>query len=736
MYYSHTPNDEGHGNWHGLAEHLRGVAAKARRFAESFGGGALAYWLGLIHDIGKYSDEFQGYLYECHRAQLAGEVSGGRGPDHSSTGAWLAFHLFGTAPLAAIVAGHHGGLPGTEHLHTRLASRDEHHIRNVISQGLAEVSELDETDELDIPAPFASNNNLQLEMFHRFLFSALVDADYLDTEAHFDLKLAEARKYGSNHIQSLQQRFMNEYELKFGRATITDPRTVNDVRHVVFNRCLETARAAPGMFRLTVPTGGGKTLSSLAFALEHAVEHDLERVIIAIPFTSIIEQTATEYRRFLGTDVVLEHHSMVDEPNDLDGRADIGAVRMRLAAENWDMPVVVTTTVQLFDSLFSNRPRACRKLHRLARSVLVLDEVQSLPGHYLAPILDVLQELVTNYGSSVVLCTATQPEYTTADVPMRLDVREIVPEYTEHFRLLRRVDYKWEPREWSWEDVATHVEEHPQILVIVNSRKDAQRLLDDVKDLDHVYHLSANLCPLHRQTVLANVRWRLKAKKPVRLIATQVVEAGVDIDFPFVMRALGPLPSMVQAAGRCNREGGADKGTVVLFDPADGHLPPQEYATATATALQLLKQGKDLNDPEIFRTYFHKLYSAIDQDSESIQPLRERFDYPEVARRFRLIADETEPVVVRYALETEKDKLEDEIAIGRLLQQARWAGLSRRLMRQLNGYMVNLHPRQFEAAQKRGQIHEVVPGLNVWYGEYDAVRGLVGKGLDAATSVI
>lgn len=232
---------------------------------------------------------------------------------------------------------------------------------------------------------------------------------------------------------------------------------------------------------------------------------------------------------------------------------DLASVRVRLAAENWDMPIVVTTTVQLFDSLFSNRPARCRKLHRLARSVVILDEVQSLPGGYLSPILDVLQELTANYPVSVVLCTATQPVYTTTDVRLQPEPREIVPQYQEHFKALSRVKYEWEPRKWSWNEVGTFVQDHPQILVILNTRRDAQRLLDEVEDVENVYHLSTDLCPLHRQTVLDEVRVRLNDGKPCRLISTQVVEAGVDIDFPIVMRAIGPLPSMVQAELKVER---------------------------------------------------------------------------------------------------------------------------------------------------------------------------------------
>lgn len=736
MYYAHTPNANGHGRWHSLADHLQGVARLAQQFAIPFGGGAIAHWLGLVHDIGKCSDEFQQYLLQCHDEQMAGEARRRNGPDHSSAGAWLCLHILQQSLSAAVVAGHHGGLPSRERLHQRLVGRDEDYIKKIISKAIAELPEMDDLDEVRYPFALSSENNLEAEMLHRFLFSTLVDADYLDTEAHFDLERSEARTHGTLSISSLKERFMTKYEREFGGALKRSSSRVNEIRGTVFDRCLQSALAEPGIFRLTVPTGGGKTLSSLAFALKHAEKHDLRRVIVAIPFTSVIEQTADQYRRFLGADAVLEHHSMVDEPNDRDGSSDINAVRMRLAAENWDMPVVVTTTVQLFDSLFSNRPGACRKLHRLARSVLILDEVQSLPGHYLAPILDVLQDLVTNYGTTVVLCTATQPEYGKADVPMRLDTREIVPEYKDYFKLLRRVNYEWKPRKWSWDEVSMYVEDHRQILVIVNSRKDAQRLLDEVRGVPDVYHLSASLCPVHRQSVLHKIRHRLDRGKSVRLIATQVVEAGVDIDFPLVMRALGPLPSMVQAAGRCNREGREDKGTVVLFEPEEGHLPPKEYRTATATALQLLNEGKDLNDPEIFRTYFRKLYMAIDQDEASIQKLRSQFNYPEVARRFRLIADETEPVIVRYVAEKDEHASGDETAVDGLLHQARWAGLSRRLMRQLNGYMVNLRPHEFAAAQKRGQIQEYVPGLHVWHGQYDSIRGLGGKGLDSSISVV
>jgi CRISPR-associated endonuclease/helicase Cas3 len=478
---------------------------------------------------------------------------------------------------------------------------------------------------------------------------------------------------------------------------------------------VSAADQPPGIYRLAVPTGGGKTRSSLAFGLHHAIKHDLSRVIVAIPYTSIIDQTAGDYRAILGDKAVLEHHSAVV----LEDEETPETLRVRLASQNWDAPVVVTTTVQLFESLFANRPSRCRKLHNIANSVLILDEAQTLPIHLLGPILDVLQELVDNYKVTVVLCTATQPAFEGESQYLKglKEVRDIVPDPGRYFRELKRVTYDIIPERWDWVRVADEMKSCSQSLAIVNTRKDALALLDALEDPDAL-HLSTLLCGAHRRKVLEDdVKQRLRNDASCRLVSTQVVEAGVDLDFPLVLRAMGPLDRIVQAAGRCNREGRmAQPGRVIVFDPQEGSAPRGAYKTAMAEAEIILKQpGVDLHNPEVFEDYFQRLYQDVDTDKKNVQALREKLDFPEVAKRFRMIEKNTTPVIVNYgsgkALE--------------LINEAKYTGVvSKHLWRRLQPFAVNLYEYKFKQCQAKGLVEEVIPGVWLWKGAYDKVRGI------------
>jgi CRISPR-associated endonuclease/helicase Cas3 len=567
----------------------------------------------------------------------------------------------------------------------------------------------------------------RLEFFLRMAFSALVDADFLDTERHFEPGQAAHRGQGAN-LNELWQRLETAQREFSGRHHDE----LNDIRHEIYQACLRAADAPPGIFSLTVPTGGGKTRSGMAFALRHALVHALDRVIVAIPYTSIIEQTADVYRGIFGADSVLEHHSAVtpqDDPSDPLSYQDVWA---RLASQNWDAPLVVTTTVQLFESLFANRPSNCRKLHNIARSVIILDEVQTLPPELLTPILDVLQDLVDHYHVSVLLCSATQPAL--LEGPYRRGLREVLeiidtPE--RYFAALKRVRYELPAHDerWTWERVAVEMQSVDQCLAIVNTKQDALRLLDALND-PAAFHLSTLLCGAHRRDVLREIRRRLAAGSVCRLVSTQVVEAGVDLDFPLVLRALGPLDRIVQAAGRCNREGRHAAGRVVIFVPLQGASPPGGYTTGTDTALSLLNRpGADLHDPPLYRTYFERLYQAIDQDKKRIQDCRAALDYPEVAQRFRLIEDDTAPIVVR------PDNYRHEVdTLLRLLRHAeetpRW------LLRRLQPYIVGVRTRLIPTYHREGFLDEVAPGIWEWLGQYDSVRGLSLVNRDPAELVI
>ena len=406
---------------------------------------------------------------------------------------------------------------------------------------------------------FETRDARRAEFLLRMLFSALVDADALDTERHWSPEQAALRGNTASMVD-LWERFeeqQNAFIAGLDPAALDSE--VNRVRADVYAACLAAAERPPGFFRLTVPTGGGKTRSGLGFALRHAALNDLRRVILAVPYLTITDQTARIVHAIFPDDrIVLEHHSAAgqDDGEDASGRQDVREAWRRLTAENWDAPIVITTMVQLFESLLGRRTGECRKLHRIAQSVIVLDEAQTLPLNLREPIYDVLQELVTRYGATVVLCTATQPALDA--LPEQIQPVEIVPDPARHFRALSRVAYEWPsasaPR-WGWERVADEMRAAPQALAIVNTIANAQALFDALGDDDGHLHLSSRMCGAHRRDVVDLVHARLDAGERCRLVSTQVVEAGVDLDFPLLLRALGPLDRIVQAAGRCNREG-------------------------------------------------------------------------------------------------------------------------------------------------------------------------------------
>lgn len=708
LFNAHTPNDDG--NWHELKHHLSKVARRSQELASKFGGQDIAFYAGLWHDLGKYNPSFQDYLDKCHTE-----------PDkkprdkvpHAIYGAKLAAVKF--QALAPLIYGHHGGLPQLSHMENRLAEVDAATYESILENARTEGIDLDLPSEIGDKFASLCRDEESLEFLLRSLFSCLVDADNLDTESHFQPETAKKR-VGKATIAQLQATLEASQQQLLQAAKATP---VNQVRSQVYQACLDAASLEPGVFRLAVPTGGGKTRSGLAFGLAHALKYNLDRVIVAVPYTSIIEQTVRVYREILGEDLVLEHHSAIqpDLGNEEDARSRWAVAR--LATQNWDAPLIVTTTVQLFESLFANRPSRCRKIHNITRSVIILDEVQTLPAKFLDPILSVLKQLCRQYRVTVVLCTATQPalEGETPYLKGFRDVKDIIsPELAkQHFASLSRVEYSIPKSEWSWQEVSRDLEKHSQALAILNTRKDALAVINALeKTEDRVFHLSTLLCGEHRRQVLAKVRDRLSQNLPCLLISTQVVEAGVDLDFPVVYRALGPLDRIVQAAGRCNREGiRQDKGQVIIFEPKDGKLPPaSEYRQAFDETRKILKgENLDWNDPAIFQTYFRRLYQGLNTDAEDIQKYRCSLDFPEVAKRFRLIADETTPVIIEYS-----DRATD------LVTKIRRYGLKPGDMAKLQPYLVNLRIREFNQASELRE--EIAPGVWLWLGAYD--RNLKG----------
>jgi len=739
-----------HSGGHLLAAHLQSVACIAASFSEAFEPAAVtqrwAYLAGLWHDLGKYRPGFQRYLRQSDNpdAHIEGKV-GGREKTHSAAGALWAMRKLGEAHgpngalaarvLAYLIASHHAGLYDWDGgLKERL---DESDCQTELAEALAAhppESILDHGDFLpsldQIPCGAAG-----FSLWVRMLFSCLVDADFLDTEAHFDAG-KPARRKGFSALDTMLVAFDEHMVTKTASASASP---VNTLRTKILLQCREKAALPPGFFSLTVPTGGGKTLSSLAFALKHAEAHGKRRVIYAIPYTSIIEQTADVFHevfKALGDEVLIEHHSQADAAEKDE------TARSRLACENWDAPLVVTTNVQLFESLFAAKTSRCRKLHNILNSIIVLDEAQQLPPEFLQPILDVLNLLVKHYGVTVVLCTATQPALNSTDYFDKsnnlrgLDnVREIIDKPDELFDALKRVTVELPP-DWNistpWAEMAEKIAAEDCVLSIVSTRKAARELHRLLPP--GTLHLSALMCGAHRKAIIDQIKARLKAKRegfdlqPLRVVSTQLVEAGVDIDFPVVYRALAGLDSIAQAAGRCNREGRLEEpGRVVVFVPPEP--PPVGHLRKAAQACIRTLHGQQA-DPlarSLFATYFRDFYSTLDLDGKKIVPMLKvepktlGVQFRSAADAFRLIDDkDSATVVVRYAEHSDE--------IEKLLGMLAAAGPARWLMRKLQRYTVSIHKRVADKMLEQGGLTLPMPGLYVQVNAdnlYDSTLGLM-----------
>lgn len=699
--WAHTPGAAK--KWHDLIEHLEAVAETAARFAEPWGAERIARALGAAHDIGKADPDFQAYLRACDSGLKSKKCP------HSAAGAVAAKNELGALVLA--ILGHHTGLPNYRETKVKLAQANPQTVAH--ARRLWEEVRPDIALSQDVPSWCKSE--LSQEFLLRMLFSALADADYLDTEAHM---------HGGYRTSTAKYPTISEYRETI-RAKMDafkrDKTAVSRVRTQVLSACRASAPKPPGLFRLTVPTGGGKTLSGLSFALDHAAVHGLRRVIFAIPYTSIIDQTATVYKGIFGSDQVIEHHSAINAEDDEHGFS-LSALRRKWATENWDCPLVVTTTVQLFESIFSNRPSKCRKLHNLAQSVIILDEVQSLPADKLGPILSVLQELVNHYGCSVVLCTATQPKFDEIASDFVSAATEIVPQFREHFTLMKRVTFDLTRETWSTEKVAQELTVQAQALVVLNTRKSALKVARACSEPNSVLHLSTLLCGHHRKQVITEAKRRLDSGEPVHLVSTQVIEAGVDLDFPYAMRAMGPLDRVIQTAGRCNREGKQSNAICRIFDLEGERVPKGAYETAISATWAALNEPEAMIDSEAAATvYWRQLFQDTETGSTEcatdralIQKARQELAFASVAEAFRMIEDDNMAVlVVSYAEEYAPGLIED------------WRKeIGRKWMRRVQPYTVSLRQRDVEQLQASGKLQPHESGMLLYVGPYDNVYGL------------
>lgn len=697
-YIAHKCDD---GTVQALREHLEGVANLAAGFASDFDAVEQGRLVGLAHDIGKYSVEFQKRIKE-------------EGPkvDHSSAGAYLCAKL-GQNYAAFCVAGHHSGLPDLGGLDDMsegtLRARLNKAKRGDIPNYAAWEKEIGSLPSAVKPV-FEDNKGLEDAFFIRMLYSCLVDADYLDTENF--MKADQIRRGTDLTIEVLECR-LDGYVKKW----FPPKGELNEKRCAILQNCIEQAKTEQGIFSLTVPTGGGKTVASLAFAIKHARTHNLKRVIYVIPYTSIIEQTADEFRKILGEEAVLEHHSNIEyDPSDCD---DEMSRRKAMATENWDMPVIVTTAVQFFESLYANKSSKSRKLHNISKSVVIFDEAQMLPIAYLRPCVFAITELVKNYHSTAVLCTATQPSLGNLlnEFLGKETIRELCPKELSSDPVFQR-NRIVNKGIMTWDEIASNIEQHRQILCIVNSRKNAQEVFERIKG-EGSYHLSTLMIPEERKRVLKEIRERLKQGKICRVVSTSLIEAGVDVDFPAVMRELAGLDSILQAAGRCNREGKRSiQESIVMIFRTENPSPPIFSANISACKYAM-ETYAEINTEECIMCYFDNLYDfkgAEEQDKNHILDLlgNNRLSFKEAAERFHLIDNDTYTVYVPL----------DE---GKSLIERRKAGdISRSLLRQLGRFGVNIYKKHLEALYAAGDVEQI--GETEWIllneSLYDRLTGL------------
>lgn len=683
-FYAHSIEGESDkSQWQLLEDHLQAVAKMAGYFAEDFDSQKWAYIAGTWHDIGKYQASFQ--------SKLEGVIVRVK---HSGVGGILAEEFLNKPKkplgriLSYLIMGHHAGLPdyypcegGGGSLQMRLENESE-----LLDCVPAKAREMDPSLLPSTMPDFINKDNFHFWI--RMLFSCLVDADFLDTEAFMDSEKSKARNTKAS-ICILKEKLDKHMKKLIDNATTT---LVNEARAEILDACRTAANEEPGLFSLTVPTGGGKTLAAMSFALDHAVLHKKNRIIYVIPYTSIIEQTAEILGDIFGKENIIEHHSNLAPEGD--------TLQNRLASENWDAPIIVTTNVQFFESLYAARTSRCRKLHNIVNSVVILDEAQMVPPNLLTPCVRVINELIRNYKVSFVLSTATQPALPNLD-----NAKEIISEALNLYERLKRTDITipdLSDEKISWEFLAQKLQKYDQVLCIVNTRRDCYDLFQLMPE--ETIHLSALMCGEHRSKVIKSIKERLERGEPIRVISTQLVEAGVDIDFPVVYRALSGLDSIAQAAGRCNREGKLkEKGQVIIFRPPNNSPPGLLRKGEDTTSELRILENFDPQSPDCFTQYFELFYTHINDTGEENMKKHLTPDDPTVldmgfrtyGNNFRLIDDRSRrPVIVQYG-ENEK-----------LIEELKYRGPKRNLMRKLQRFTVNLPNWKTAQMKEDGLLYE------------------------------
>ena len=697
-----------------LKDHLCGTAELAGHFAGRFGKSDWGYACGMLHDIGKYSLAFQDKIKNNSNRQV----------DHSTAGAKACFEKGGMYRfMSYCIAGHHSGLPDYG------SSSDPGNAPTLQGRKKKHIEDCDAyKSEIHIPEiktlPFDPKDSpdldFSLSVFIRMLYSCLVDADFLDTE--YFMKEGRTQRETGEEPSVLLEKLKKHVA---GWLLNEDTETVNGRRTEILRHCFEWGHKERGIFQLTVPTGGGKTIASLAFALQHAVENQMDRVIYVIPYTSIIEQNAAVFRKILGEQNVLENHYNVDYESTEE------LMPMQLASENWDKPVVVTTNVQFFESLFANKSSKCRKLHNIANSVIIFDEAQMLPTDYLKPCIAVMEELAANFGSSIVLCTATQPALSPF-FQREMPVTELCPRVEEQFRFFERVTFQ-NVGTISEDELIEKLQKEEQALCIVNTKKRAQRLYQKMKG-EGVFHLSTAMYPKHRRRVLDKIRQLVKDGKKCILISTSLVEAGVDLDFCTVYRQLAGVDSMIQAAGRCNREGkrAAQDSFAYLFQFEEKEYVPGQQLQIDVSKM-LLSEGEDISSLHRIEKYFEALYhfrgESLDKKKIFEEFKDKRYNFAKAAKEFKLIEENTLTVFISREEEAEE-----------LLWQIKHQGYTKSGMRKAGQYCVQLYENDIEKLRGAGMLRQVPGGIENFYelvdsGQYSEEMGL-DLGVESGIAVV
>jgi len=704
MIYAHTKENSLKEEWQPLKKHLENVAKLSETNCSKFSAGEWGYVLGMLHDVGKYNPDFQKYL----------ETGIGR-IDHSTPAAKLVTNIYEpkyAQILAYIIAGHHAGL-------SNFYDESNSSLKNRLSKEafVAPVPEYFQPKQLDFPFELKQRSDMyKLFFFVKMLFSSLVDADFIDTELFMDINRAINRKRNYN-IEKLSYK-INNYINRFADIKIEDlnkkQRIVYNSRQKALKGCITTASMPRGIFSLTAPTGAGKTISSMAFALNHAVINNLDRIIYIIPYTTIIDQTAKQFKKIFGRRYVLEQHSNFDVQKEK--RLSERTIHyLRLSQENWDMPIIVTTNVQFFESLFSNKVSKCRKLHNVVNSVLVFDEVQILPPEFVRPCTLVIKELVEQYNCSAVLCTATQPTFTNNNITQLQNVHEIIPDTEDIFNKLNRVSVTYDEFE-SVNTLSDKLSSYDQVLCIVNTRKLAQEVHDSLHKGAN-FHLSTFMCQKHRMEVLKNIKRRLKTGRPCRVVSTQLIEAGVDIDFPVVYRMIAGVDSLSQAAGRCNREGKLEKGDFHIFTLLNGDNTPKNLRGAISIAKKLLhiKNVDKILSLETIENYFNDFFwikgkNGLDRKNiiKMINNATGKFQFKEVAEKFKLIPRNSYSIIVPY-----------DDAAKRLINILKYRITNKqphtKILRLLQPYTISIYEKEYYALIEQGKLYNILDTYDILY---------------------